>query len=473
MRRVLLSVVLASLLICSTVPPASAQAVQATLSNERIVLRTDLGDIVIALYLEDVPNTGAQMLALARAGVFTGTDFFRVEPNFVVQLDPNRREPPLSDDLKALLRKQKLESKPGIVHRKGVVSLARHDGDPDSGTGSFSVLLRDSPHLDGKYTVFGEVVAGMDVAQAIAAVPLSGNRPHTRQAIREVVVTDAAGVANLAPRPTTTIARTPQSKIGPWVKIETNYGDMIVEADNTVAKHYAQFMGLAQADALRGAQFGRVKAAFYAQLFGNTSSVDPARIQPSLLAAVPFERGASNVRGSLTMDSRDGRTGLPAITFLMVDSPHLDETHTVVGRVINGISVLDAIAEVKVDKDLKPKQPVTIERMSVITSQADLSAVSLRSSRVAPSGPSNSDVLLVLGVAQGLLALAIAVLGTWLSRPQIKALALLSVLGAGVMAWIALVPRSQSHDLLSIALFLGAIGMFRLMRNYETRAPSS
>ena len=64
-------------------------------------------------------------------------------------------------------------------HTKGIVSMARGD-DPASATTSFFIVTADAPTLDGKYTVFGRVVDGMDVVDRIDAAPVNGESPVTR-----------------------------------------------------------------------------------------------------------------------------------------------------------------------------------------------------------------------------------------------------------------------------------------------------
>ena len=64
-------------------------------------------------------------------------------------------------------------------HVKGIVSMARGD-DPASANTSFFIVLADAPSLDGKYTVFGRVIDGLDVLDKIESTPVSGESPTTR-----------------------------------------------------------------------------------------------------------------------------------------------------------------------------------------------------------------------------------------------------------------------------------------------------
>src|SRR5262249_13084712 len=74
-------------------------------------------------------------------------------------------------------------------------SMARQDNDPDSSETSFSVLLADAPHLDGKYTIFGHVESGMDVVDAMCRVPRDEtNRPAVRIEVLKALVVDSPDV---------------------------------------------------------------------------------------------------------------------------------------------------------------------------------------------------------------------------------------------------------------------------------------
>jgi peptidyl-prolyl cis-trans isomerase B (cyclophilin B) len=73
------------------------------------------------------------------------------------------------------------------VHVKGVVSMARLD-DPASASTSFFIVTARSPVLDGKYTAFGQVLSGLEVVDAIEAVPLNGEAPVTRVELKRARV---------------------------------------------------------------------------------------------------------------------------------------------------------------------------------------------------------------------------------------------------------------------------------------------
>jgi cyclophilin family peptidyl-prolyl cis-trans isomerase len=165
---------------------------------ERVVFNTPAGDLVFALYPDVAPRHVKQFLTLVGEGVYDSTRFGRLEPTFVLQLfTAEDRRVALSDRQRALLKPVKAEFS-DLLHRRGVLSMARLDNDVDSGCSSFSILLGPAPHLDGRYTIFGEVERGMDVVDELSKVPVDGNRPRVQlEVTKAIVVPSAAQLAEL------------------------------------------------------------------------------------------------------------------------------------------------------------------------------------------------------------------------------------------------------------------------------------
>ena len=147
-------------------------------ANVEGVIKTDKGEIVLEFYPDVAPVTVASFLHLARTGFYNGTTFHRVEPGFVIQGgDPKSKDPNATDVgsggpgyyLPAEFNSRK--------HETGSLAMARSSS-PNSGGSQFYICLAPQPNLDGQYTVFGKVVSGMNVVNAI--VP--------GDVIREVVI---------------------------------------------------------------------------------------------------------------------------------------------------------------------------------------------------------------------------------------------------------------------------------------------
>jgi cyclophilin family peptidyl-prolyl cis-trans isomerase len=159
-------------------PPFSTESNE-ELSQYRVVMETSKGNIVIELMPDKAPNHVRHFLQLTATGAYDKTAFHRIAPGFVVQAgDLNTRSEPVPQQAQKYVVKIRAEIN-DVKHTAGIVSMARGD-DIDSALTSFFIVLADQPALDGTYTVFGRVVAGMDVVGQIAAVATENERPKER-----------------------------------------------------------------------------------------------------------------------------------------------------------------------------------------------------------------------------------------------------------------------------------------------------
>jgi cyclophilin family peptidyl-prolyl cis-trans isomerase len=151
------------------------------------VIETSMGSMTLELFPDRAPNHVRQFLRLVLAGVYDGTALHRVARGFVIQGGhlPTRREP-LEPRQEALVQPLRPEFN-ATPHERGIVSMARGE-DPASATSSFFIVLAAAPALDGQYTVFGRVVDGLDVVDAIEAVPVDGEAPVSRIEVTRVTL---------------------------------------------------------------------------------------------------------------------------------------------------------------------------------------------------------------------------------------------------------------------------------------------
>jgi peptidyl-prolyl cis-trans isomerase B (cyclophilin B) len=133
-----------------------------------------LGDIVLRFYPDVAPNHVKNFVTLAKDKFYDGCTFHRVIPGFMIQGgDPNSKKPDRSLHGMGGPGHQvaaEFNSKP---HKRGVLSMARSN-DPNSAGSQFFICVADANFLDWKYTAFGEVVNGMEIADKIVNVKRDG-----------------------------------------------------------------------------------------------------------------------------------------------------------------------------------------------------------------------------------------------------------------------------------------------------------
>ena len=169
------------------VPEPFVDATVAELAAKKAILETSLGTITFEFFPERAPSHVRQFLQLAATGVYDGTAFHRVVKGFVIQggFMPTRREPP--DERQEKYVRNLQPEFTDAPHDRGTVSMARGD-DPASANTSFFIVLARTPALDGKYSVFGRVVSGLDVVEKIEAQPVNGETPVARIEVTRVRV---------------------------------------------------------------------------------------------------------------------------------------------------------------------------------------------------------------------------------------------------------------------------------------------
>ncbi len=172
------------------------------MSNPIVTIKMYDGGVIKAeLYPDIAPNTVANFISLIQKGFYNDLIFHRVIPGFMIQGGcPNGTgtggpgyEIPgeftangFANDLK---------------HTRGVLSMAR-TMIPDSAGSQFFIMHEDSPHLDGQYAAFGQVIEGMDVVDKIAATRTGwADKPLQPQIMKKVTV-DCFGVEYPAPKKT-------------------------------------------------------------------------------------------------------------------------------------------------------------------------------------------------------------------------------------------------------------------------------
>lgn len=151
--------------------PAAPAAQRSAGAGPVVVIETVKGTIRFETYPNEAPKTVEHILALVRRNFYNGQRVHRVVPGFVVQFgDPQTRDMTKRSSWGSLGSGRAIgvaEINPKRTHRLGAVAAA-HPGDPRQADSQMYIALAPQPRLDRGYTVFGQVISGMEVAQKLA-----------------------------------------------------------------------------------------------------------------------------------------------------------------------------------------------------------------------------------------------------------------------------------------------------------------
>lgn len=194
MRTLILSMML---LLTSTLSFATEKTMSDT--QTKVKLTTTLGEIIIQLNAEKAPVSSANFLTYVNEGFYNGTIFHRVIPDFMAQgggFDTSFTQ-------KAVHAPIKNEANNGLTNTRGTLAMARTN-DPNSATAQFFINLKDNSFLNHTsqtssgwgYAVFGEVIEGMDVVDAMAKQATSNRGGHQDVPKTDIVIEKAEVVKN-------------------------------------------------------------------------------------------------------------------------------------------------------------------------------------------------------------------------------------------------------------------------------------
>ena len=197
MKRILPSVI--GLLAVLALAATAAQEQSPAAANPKVALDTSKGKIVIELYADKAPKTVKNFLTYVKAGHYNGTIFHRVIPGFMIQgggftpdMTEKKTRPPIPN-----------EADNGLQNQRGTLAMARTP-DPNSASAQFFINVANNGSLNFRsktpegwgYAVFGNVVEGMDVADAIVAVPTTTKGPYGDVPVQPIVIRKATVVSS-------------------------------------------------------------------------------------------------------------------------------------------------------------------------------------------------------------------------------------------------------------------------------------
>ena len=308
---------------------------------KQAVVETSAGTFVIDLAPDAAPNQTAHFVKLAADGAYDGTSFHRAVRYGMVQggdpltKDPAKRALYGTGGLNAV----KAEARAPKMTR-GSVAAVLVPGKPDSAGAQFFIVLADQPSLDNQYTVFGHVADGIEVLQTISETPVDEKGVATeRVEIRHVAIRDT---------PAEPFVTESASELGAYrAVLESSAGAITIEffvgqAPNTVR----QFMRLAASGVYDGMAFHRVAPGFVIQTGALSSRTAPltARQQALVHNLPPEFTDTKHVTGIVSMARGEAVDSATTSFFICTGpSPALDGVYTAFGRVVDGMSAVDAI----------------------------------------------------------------------------------------------------------------------------------
>ncbi len=152
------------------------------------VVETAKGSFTLRLLPEVAPKHAALFVKTAKAGGYDGTTFHRLIAGGIVQGGDPLTKDPAKASLYGTgglgLLTAEFSDRPFV---RGTVAAARKPSSPDSGGRQFFICIRDQPSLKGQYTIFGEVVSGMEVVDQISLVPVDGDKAKERVEMKVTV----------------------------------------------------------------------------------------------------------------------------------------------------------------------------------------------------------------------------------------------------------------------------------------------
>jgi cyclophilin family peptidyl-prolyl cis-trans isomerase len=341
--------------------PLSAEEMK----GKQAVVETSAGTVVLDLLPDAAPNHVGYFIKLAREGAYDGTTFHRLIKYGIIQggdplsKDPAKRDAYGTGGLGVLKAEPDAEK-----HTRGAVSSVIQPGKPDSGGSQFFICVVDQPVLDGQYSVFARVAEGMRIVEKISEAPVDDKgKAVDRIEIKSVTIRDKP-----AEKPPAFSTESVEELTAYRVTLETTAGSIVLELrPDKAPQHVRNFLRLASEGVYDGTAFHRVVRGFVIQAGSMNGRREPlSERQQRVVTKLPPEfNDILHVKGTLSMARGDDPSSA-STSFFVCTAPAsaLDRVYTAFGRVIEGMSVVEAIEGVAVDGET-PKQRVEILRATV------------------------------------------------------------------------------------------------------------
>lgn len=332
---------------------------------QQAVVETSKGTFVIALQTEKAPNHVAFFIRQARAGAYDGTLFHRVIRYGIIQGgDPLSKDPAKLAQYGTGGMNQLKAEFTDDNYVAGTVAAVLLPGRPDSAGPQFFICVTDQRGLVGRYTIFGQVVEGIEVVQEISAVPANANGlPNERVTIASVTIRDTP------PPPVVPFSTETTAELAAYrVVLQTTKGDVTLTMRPDLAPETVRnFLRMAQAGIYDNTLFHRVVKDFVIQ---TGSPAYRSRALTSQQAALvhnlqPEFTAAPNLPGIVSMARGDALDSATSSFFICTGQCRtLDNQYTVFAEVESGMDVVKAIEAVAVSGEA-PVDPVGVMKAIV------------------------------------------------------------------------------------------------------------
>ncbi len=326
------------------------------------VVATDLGTFRFEFAPDKAPKHVDQFIRLARQGYYDGGAFHRVVANGIIQGgDPLLKNPKTPKNLWGTGGLSLLASEfSDLKHERAIVSTVRIPNKPDSDGAQFFICVVPQPSLDGQFSAFGRVTEGMEVVERISQVPADNGITVTPVRIVSV---------KIEPKKVQPFLTATPDEMRRTVTFKTTLGTIRIKMEPDWApENVRNFLMLTDSGWYNGTPFHRVVKGFVVQ--GGTAGTSGVRTHPADRWVHPvkgeFRADVNHVRGIVSMAHGDDPNSATTSFFLMLGpAPHLDGQFSAIGRILEGLDVLDAFEKEDLDGET-PKR-----RLEIIEAKVD------------------------------------------------------------------------------------------------------
>jgi peptidyl-prolyl cis-trans isomerase B (cyclophilin B) len=335
------------------------------MAHKQAVVETTRGTFVIALLADVAPNHVGYFMKLAQDGAYIGTTFHRAVRMGIVQGGDPLSKDPSKASLVGTGGFGALKAEFNLTPMaRGAVAAVLQPGRPDSGGAQFFIAVSDQLALNGQYTVYGQVIEGLEVVQTISEAPVDAQgRVSDRIEITKVTIRDAPPPAAI-PFSTETVEELSKYR----AVLETSSGDITISfRPDKAPEHVRNFLRLASAGVYDGTTFHRVVHGFVIQTgMVSTRSAPLTQTQQAYVHTLqPEFNDVVHVAGTVSMARLDDPASASTSFFICTGlAPSLDGKYSAFGSVISGQDVVSAIDQAAVDGD-KPRERIELRRVRI------------------------------------------------------------------------------------------------------------